>query len=59
MKSSLIKWCLTERNSVDDYAIDLRVEGVSEATHRNVGGNNITEGGDVLTNLSSLPGDYC
>lgn len=69
MKRSLIKWCCcrrvlqTERNTVDDddYAIDLRVEGDSEATltHCNVGGNNVTEGGDVLTKLSSLPGDYC
>ena len=48
----------TEVNTVDFHASDHLIEGDIEAGHSTVSGSDLTENGDVLTNLSSLPGDY-
>lgn len=50
----------TEGNTIDFHASDLWFEGDSETTlsHCIVSGSYLTEGGDVLANLSSLPGNY-
>lgn len=59
VKSFLTKWCCcrcqlvlpTEGDTVNFHDL--------EATLCSVSGSHLTEDGNVLTNVSSLPGDYC
>ena len=65
IKSVLTKWCCcyrrhvlpTEGNTVNLYVSDQFFERDSEAALCDVIGNQLTEDGDVLTNLSSVSGD--